>query len=150
MRRALAIASLALAGCLGDIAPEVGQLRAGVCTPEDSDEAYDVSFKEDVLPMFERMSPQVGCGCHLPTSRRPIGIELTGFDLSSYSGVMRGGMISGEDIVVPGDPCASVLMQKISSAPPFGSRMPSSGPPFLSDADRALIADWIAEGAHDN
>jgi hypothetical protein len=141
---------LSLGACLGELEPEVGQLRAGVCTPEDSDEAYDVSFKEDVLPLFERMAPEVGCGCHQPTSRRPIGIELTGFDLSTYSGVMRGGMTSGEDIVVPGDPCASILVQKMSAAPPFGSRMPSSGPPYFSDAERALIADWIAEGAHEN
>ena len=27
--------------------------------------------------------------------------------------------------------------------------MPSSGPPYLSPSERALIADWIAEGAHD-
>jgi len=38
----------------------------------------------------------------------------------------------------------------MSSAPPFGSRMPSNGPPYFSPGERALIADWIAEGANDN
>lgn len=137
-------------GCLGAFEPEVGELRAGVCTPEDSDPAYDVSFGEDVFPLFERMSPEPGCGCHLPSSRRPIGIELSGLDLGSYSSLMRGGTTSADMIVVPGDPCASVLVQKLSSAPPFGARMPSNGPPYLSPDERALIADWIAEGAHDN
>jgi hypothetical protein len=150
IRLAILGAVLCSGGCLGAFEPEVGELRAGVCTPEDSDPAYDVSFGEDVFPLFERMSPEPGCGCHLPSSRRPIGIELSGLDLGSYSSLMRGGTTSADAIVVPGDPCASVLVQKLSSAPPFGARMPSSGPPYLSPDERALIADWIAEGAHDN
>ena len=36
------------------IEPDVGELRAGVCKPEDSDPEHDVSFKDDVLPLFER------------------------------------------------------------------------------------------------
>lgn len=144
------LSTLSMSACLGAFEPEVGELRAGVCTPEDTDPRYDVSFAEDVFPLFERMSPEPGCGCHQPMSRRPIGIELSGLNLGSYSSLMRGGTTSGEDIVVPGDPCASVLVQKLSSAPPFGARMPSNGPPYLSPAERALIADWIAEGAHDN
>jgi hypothetical protein len=142
----------ALSACLGELEPEVGELRAGVCTPDDSDPAYDVSFKEDVFPLFERMAPAPGpgCGCHMPNSRRPIGIELSGLDLSSYGSLRRGGTTSLEEIVVPGDPCASILVQKLSSAPPFGARMPSSGPPYFSPSERALIADWIAEGANDN
>jgi hypothetical protein len=144
------IVGCALGACLGQLEPDVGELRAGVCTPEDSDPAYDVSFKEDVFPLFERMSPEPGCGCHMSMSRRPIGIELSGLDLTSYESLRRGGTTSLEEIVVPGDPCASILVQKMSSAPPFGSRMPSSGPPYFSPSERALIADWIAEGAHDN
>lgn len=142
--------SLVASACLSKIEPEVGELRAGVCTPEDSDPAYDVSFSLDVLPLFERMPPEIGCGCHMPSSRRPIGIEISGLDLSSYASIRRGGTTSLEANVVPGDPCASILVQKMSSAPPFGARMPSSGPPYFSAEERALIADWIAEGAHDN
>lgn len=154
MKSTLALCALASAfaasGCLSALEPEVGELRAGVCTPEDSDPAYDVSFAEDVFPLLERMSPEPGCGCHMPTSRRPIGIEISGLNLASYASLRRGGAMSAEEIVVPGDPCASILMQKLSGAPPFGARMPSNGPPYLSPSERALIADWIAEGAHDN
>ena len=149
-RMAIMIAALSSSACLGAFDPEVGELRAGVCSPEDSDPRYDVSFSEDVFPLLERMSPEPGCGCHMPMSRRPIGIENSGLNLGSYGSLMRGGTTSGADIVVPGDPCASILVQKVSSAPPFGARMPSNGPPYLSNAERALIADWIAEGAHDN
>jgi hypothetical protein len=150
MAGALACACMWVAGCLGAFEPDVGELRAGVCTPEDSDPAYDVSFTMDVFPLLERMPPEIGCGCHMPDSRRPIGIEIGGLDLSSYASLMRGGQQSGDTIVVPGDPCSSVLVQKLSSAPPFGSRMPSNGPPYLSPIERERIADWIAEGAHDN
>jgi hypothetical protein len=41
-------------------------------------------------------------------------------------------------------------VQKLESTPPFGSRMPLDGPPYLEDAEVLLIRDWIAEGALDN
>ena len=145
----LSIAVLSL-GCISELEPDVGALRAGVCKPEDTNPERDVSFKEDIMPMFERPRGQPGCGCHLPTSPRPIGIEVSGLDLSSYEAVLQGGNQAGDQNVVPGDPCSSILVQKVSSAPPFGSRMPTSGPPFWSSADRDLLSDWIAEGARDN
>ena len=135
--------------CVLDMEPDVGEVRAGLCRPEDSNPDVDVSYSEDIQPIFEREDGP-GCGCHLQSSRRPVGILFSGLDLTEYSTMMQGGDQSHDDIIVPGDPCVSVLLQKISAAPPFGSRMPSSGPPFLSTADRAMIGDWIAEGAHDN
>lgn len=44
-------------------------------------------------------------------------------------------------------PEQSVLVQKTSPAPPFGSRMPRSGPPFLPIEEQLLLRQWIAEGA---
>jgi hypothetical protein len=79
-----------------------------------------------------------------------VGIEVSGLDLSSFSKVMRGGNQSGPEIVIAGDPCNSILLQKVSAAPPFGSRMPSDGPPYLTPTERQLISDWILEGARDN
>jgi len=152
--RAAAVAAVCIAllpfGCISELEPDVGAVRAGICKPEDTDPERDVSFQEDILMMFERPRGEPGCGCHLPTSGRPVGIELAGLDLSTYDKLMHGGNQSAEEIVVPGDPCASILLQKVSSAPPFGARMPTSGPPFWSPADRDLLSDWIAEGARDN
>ncbi|MDD9947862.1 MAG: hypothetical protein OXU20_42880 [Myxococcales bacterium] len=147
----LGVLALVLCGpaCVLDLEPDVGDVRAGLCRPEDSDPDADVSFSEDILPLFERMGGP-GCGCHLQSARRPIGIQFSGLDLTDYSTMLQGGDQSRGDLVVPGDPCASVLVQKISSAPPFGARMPSSGPPYLSPEERTMIGDWIAEGAHDN
>jgi hypothetical protein len=56
-------------------------------------------------------------------------------------------VISGERIVVPGNPCRSLIVEKVREYPSFGGRMPLNGPPFLTDEEIQLISDWIAEGA---
>ena len=150
LRLAFAAACLQQAACIAEVEPDVGPARAGVCKSEDSDPETDVSFRMDVLPLFERPFGQAGCGCHLPSSRRTSGIDSTGYDVSSFTAFRRGGDSSRDTAVVPGDPCASLVVQKVSSAPPSGSRMPSDGPPYLSPKEIALLSDWIAEGALDN
>jgi hypothetical protein len=147
---AAVVALGAVSACLAELEPEVGPKRAGVCKPEDSDPETDISFRTDLLPLFERQSPQAGCSCHLPSSRRTSGIDATGFDVSTFTSFVRGGSSSRDTAVVPGDPCESLVVQKVSNAPPFGSRMPSNGPPYLTPAEIARISDWIAEGALDN
>jgi hypothetical protein len=137
-------------GCVNEIAPEIGPLRAGVCKPVDSDPDHDVSFKDDVLTLFMRMPGQAGCSCHISSSRRTGGIDATGLVLDSYATLMRGGTNSHDTIVVEGNPCASLIVQKVSTAPPTGARMPSDGPPYLTPPEIDLLSDWITEGAHDN
>jgi hypothetical protein len=147
----LAVVAAGLAqACIAEIEPEVGPLRAGTCKSHDSDPDHDVSFKEDVLILFQRPAGQAGCACHQPSNRRTSGIDATGLSLESFKTLIRGGNASHDTIVVAGDPCASLIVQKVSSAPPSGSRMPSDGPPYLSPPEIALLSDWIAEGAHDN
>lgn len=142
--------ALLLAGCLDALDPQVGAPLVDRCVNQDSDPRNDVSFSRDILPIFKKEAGPVGCTCHQPTDPNPLGFEQTGLDLSSYTGLRAGGSNSMAAIVIPGQPCESILWQKISAGPPFGARMPFSGPPFLSDAQRRLIADWIAEGAHAN
>lgn len=91
-----------------------------------------VSFRDDVLPIFDRDCRT----CH--------GF-VAGLNLASYAGLMAGGN-SGPSIV-PGDPQASLLYLKVSrqvspAMPPGGVR--------LSDADVATIRRWIEAGAHDD
>ncbi|MCG8555991.1 MAG: hypothetical protein MJD61_12000 [Proteobacteria bacterium] len=74
----------------------------------------------------------------------------TGLDLSTFSTLMAGGTGAAIPIVAPGKPCESLLVQKVGESPPFGTRMPRTGPPFLSDSEIQLIKDWIAEGALEN
>jgi len=139
-----------VSACIADVEPDVGPVRAGVCKSEDSDPKHVVSYRNDVLPLFMRPFGAAGCGCHLPSSRRSSGIDATGFDVSNYTSFVRGGNSSRDTAIVPGDPCGSLVVQKVSSAPPSGARMPSDGPPYLSPKEIALLSDWIAEGAIDN
>jgi hypothetical protein len=52
-------------------------------------------------------------------------------------------------LVVPGDPEASLLYQKLSEPSPCGSRMPLGGA-LLSAAQREMVRSWIAAGAKDD
>ena len=53
--------------------------------------------------------------------------------------------------VVPGDPDASYLVQKIEGAPGIvGERMPRTGGPFLTPGQIAIIRRWIELGAANN
>ena len=149
----LAIFCLCISGCLADVSPDVGPPVRERCVNEDSDPGKDVSFGDDILRGIFGRSPGyggVGCGCHNPASPSPIGFEIGGLELTSYQSLRAGGVNSGASVVVPGDACASVIVQKVGDGPPFGARMPFSGPPFLSTDDQQVIRDWIVEGALDN
>lgn len=116
-----------------------GDVPLASCADSDPDTA--VSLALDVRPLMYR-SPG-GCGCHA-------GGSTSGFNLATYELLFRGGLNSGERIIVPGAPCDSVLVQKLGPTPPFGSRMPFNGPPYFTSDELALVMDWIAEGALDN
>ncbi len=137
-------------GCLDLVDPKVGAPLTARCANQDSNPDTDVSFSRDLQLLFRGEAGAVGCGCHIPTNQDPIGFQESGLDLSTYSSALAGGVNSLGSIIVAGMPCESVLWQKASPSPPFGSRMPFDGPPFLPEASLQLIADWIAEGARDN
>lgn len=145
-----ALAALALATMAGcALEPDVGPPLAGACSNDTIHPEVNVSFSAQIRPLFVRMPG--GCGCHLPTSTGlGSATQIVGLNLSSLTLLREGGVTSGARIVVPGEPCASILYQKVSEAPPFGSRMPLNGPPYLSKEERQLLHDWIAEGASDN
>lgn len=142
-------AALAAAGCITALEPDVGDLMEEECANVDSDPSRTISFSEDLLRDLFNLQPNTCKHCHDPSEPTPIGYEYGGFDMSSYSGVLAGGVNSGADMVVPGRPCESFLYLKLTPSPPVGSRMPWTGP-FYSEADMAILTDWIAEGADDN
>jgi len=140
---------LGAGGCLTDLEPQVGALLQSPCADEDSDPGAAVGFGADILDAL-LAQPVGGCmSCHDPSQGSPLGFTVGGLDLSSYAGLRRGGAQGGSDVVVPEQPCSSVLVLKLGPAPPFGSRMPLNGPPFLSPAEQQRVRDWIAEGAHE-
>ncbi len=146
MRTALFLA-LACAGCLDALGPEVGPPLQPSCSANDSDPSTRVHFDADIRSAaFARACAR----CHTPAGATPIGMQVSGLDLTSATSLRSGGVQSGSDIVIPGDPCASVLVQKLGQAPPFGARMPLDGPPYLDARELQLISDWIVEGAVDD
>jgi hypothetical protein len=129
--------------------PDVGPLLGSSCDNADTLPGTSVSFARDVRPLMVRSKG--GCSCHMPGSGgSSIGTQISGLDLTSLASLRVGGYDSGSRIVVAGQPCASILYQKLSIAPPFGARMPFDGPPFWSTDELRLLHDWIAQGANDN
>lgn len=94
-----------------------------------------VSFLEDILPIFT----QHGCtSCH--------GGEA-GLFVTTVAGLLEGG--DNGPAIEPGDAKNSLLIQKLSSNPPFGDRMPQGAPP-VPESQQNTIKQWINEGAEDN
>jgi hypothetical protein len=150
-RAALAAALVAGLAAAGGCAlePDVGPRLAGTCDDSDRIPGKPVSFTDDIHPLIVR--PAGGCGCHLPTPNgNGTGTQISGLNLSSLSTLRMGGFHSGAQMIVAGEPCSSIMYQKLSDAPPFGSRMPLNGPPFWTTDELQLLHDWIAEGARDN
>jgi hypothetical protein len=51
-------------------------------------------------------------------------------------------------LIDPSDPMASVLYTKLTTVPPFGSRMPLGGK-TLDDSTMACVLAWVSESAGD-
>jgi len=147
---ALVLFAATTSACIDAFEPETGPLLQAPCDNQDSDPERAIHYREDIFEgIFSR--PEIACvRCHTPAGETPFGVQETGFDLSSYASLRRGGDRTGSAIVIDGDACSSLLVQKVGPAPPLGSRMPLSGPPYLSPTDEQVLRDWIIEGAQDN
>lgn len=107
----------------------------GVCASPGS-ETECVRFERDVLPILLSACPS----CHGASA---------GLSLFSYEQLMSGASDNGP-VVIPGDPDASLLVQKLFDAPPFGDRMPPPPDTGLLPEAISLIRDWVSDGARDN
>lgn len=95
-----------------------------------------VDYESDIQPIFNS-----NCiSCHGGQN---------GVTLSSYDAVMNSvGNQYGTNIVNPGQPNNSPIVDKIEPNPQFGVRMPQGGP-YLSNEQVDLIRTWIEEGANE-
>jgi hypothetical protein len=117
---------LILAGCRDAGTEPAGNGSAGSGT---------VSFGRDVMPVFT----SAGCtGCH--------GSE-GGLSVGSVASLLAGG--EHGPAVIPGKADRSILVRKLLTPPPFGSRMPPGGAQ-LPVASITIIKDWINQGAANN
>ncbi len=150
VRRLICPLLAALTALACELAPEVGAAQLERCINVDSDPSTSVSFSRDLFPKV--IMPKC-VKCHDPnsgaggSSEGNIGFTVGGLDLTSRDSLLEGGMNSAGALIAPGQPCDSVLYQKIGQSPLSGVRMPFDGPPFLTAEERGLVVDWIAEGA---
>lgn len=99
-----------------------------------------ISFAEDVQPILGARCAM----CHQPGAQ---GYEKTGFDLTSYEGVMKGTNLG--PMVIAGDPLTSNLMVLVEGRSDKSIQMPH-GKKKLSQCDRDVLRRWIKQGAKNN
>ena len=109
-----------------------------------------VSFKTDIRPLMNRSNVDPtghGCKvCHYPTFWGDKGTDSTNLDLSTLGALRKGGFHT-PNIIVPGDPANSAIVQKLRGKFTIGAKMPKDGPPYWSEAQIQLVERWILEGA---
>ncbi len=121
-----------LTGPTPDLAPTLSSIQAQIFTNSDS-------------------SGRRACAsCHTDAGRTPsAGLNLRdGVAFASLVG-RPSARKAGAIFVVPGDPDASYLIQKLEAGRSdiVGSRMPLGGPPYLTDGQLLVLRRWIALGA---
>ncbi len=115
-----------------------------LCSPPEGpiSDTATVSFSRDIVPILDRRACR-NSTCHggpFPSS---------GYDLRTYEGIFGPGVWArslNACEVVPGNPDASLLLEKLGSSPRFGQRMPMNREP-LSQEEIEQIRQWILEGA---
>jgi mono/diheme cytochrome c family protein len=110
------------------------------CSQPAGKQTPTVSFAEDVFPIFKGRCND----CHRPGGP---GYEISGLDLTTYDGLMKG--THHGPMVIPGDPDSSNLMWLLDWRASPQVRMPH-GKKKLSTCDRDEIRQWIREGAKNN
>ncbi|HOV85105.1 MAG TPA: hypothetical protein PLM79_02010 [Syntrophobacteraceae bacterium] len=114
-------------GSLPDLSPT--EVMAQTATPGPS-------FAE-VAAIFKKYHCTV---CHGGAS------PSRGLSLDNREGVLKGGKKG--PVVIPGEPGKSELLKRIRGV--SEPRMPYDGPPWLTEAEGAVIEGWIASGAPAN
>ena len=98
------------------IEPEVGE-RLSACVDADSDPNVTVSFKDKIRPLMDGTfaAPRPCMDCHYASRGTKEGFEATGLNLETLGSLRKGGIHTADDIVVPGQPCKSAIVQKLKA-----------------------------------
>jgi hypothetical protein len=99
-----------------------------------------ISYQADVRPILEQHCLE----CHAPGGA---GQVASGFDMSSYESLMRGGKFG--PFVVPGDVLASNLIILVEGRAHPSITMPH-GRGKIPAADIEVLKTWVQEGARNN
>jgi hypothetical protein len=119
--------------------------RAAICSTTSDDGSSAVAFS-----VVQQIFGAECRSCHSVGAVLDLSPDVAWTNLVNHTETAE---TCGGILVVPGDPDASYLYQKLSSnAPCTGERMPRGefGPDPLPDCVVALVRDWIAAGASDH
>lgn len=108
------------------------------------------SIQRDIFNSTDTAGRRACTACHVGPSPAA-GMNLA--DSSAYAALVNVPSRFKPDAirVVPGDPDASYLIQKIEGAPGIvGERMPRTGGPYLTPNQVLIIRRWIELGAANN
>jgi hypothetical protein len=143
---ACGVLSIAVVPACSAVQPEVGE-RLTACVDADSNPDVKVVFKDSIRPLIAGKvpGPKPCANCHYHSSGTREGLDETGFDLETLGSLRMGGRRTFDDIVVPGQPCKSAIVQKLKGTY-LDARMPKGGP-YWDQEQIQLMIDWIAEGA---
>ncbi len=110
------------------------------------------AIQRDIFNSTDSAGRAFCIGCHTAAGRTPAAnLNLT--DGAAYGQLVNVASTGkpGEIRVIPGNPDASYLIQKIEGAPGIvGQRMPRTGGPFLTPGQISIIRRWIQLGAQNN
>ena len=121
-----------------------------------NDSAPPATFTTVYSTLFPRATKYQCDFCHgLPANQLSNGRLSMGMDqATAYAALVGQSSMSdgcgGMQLVVPGEPDASLMMLKLSqNPPPCGDQMPLGGDP-LSAVQLKLVRNWIVDGAQDD
>src|SRR5215467_7197116 len=125
---------------------------SSVAGPTPNLEPTFAAVQRDIFESTDSAGRTACTVCHTSTGRNPSG----GFNLNhdvAYEQLVNAAVREkpGAIRVVPGNPDASYLVQKVEGASGItGRRMPQNGPPYLTDGQILILRRWIAIGAPRN
>jgi hypothetical protein len=138
---ALAAACVWSAGC--------DEKLTTVAGPTPDLEPTFASIQNDIFQTTDSSGRTRCLQCHTSTGRNPSG----GLNLNpdvAYENLVNAPSVGqpGAIRVIPGNPDNSYLVKKLEGAAGIaGRRMPTTGPPFLTDGQIKIVRRWIAIGA---
>lgn len=142
----MAIAAIVVASVLAAACDESLSKLAG---PTPNLEPTFSSIQTNIFSNTDSAGRTACTSCHTNQGRTPTG-GLTLLPEVSYASLVNSPSTrkAGAILVVPGDPDASYLVQKLEGrAGIVGVRMPRNGPPYLTEGQMVIIRRWIELGA---
>lgn len=99
-----------------------------------------VSYSRDVQPLLSKYCYE----CHTPGKQ---GAEASGFDMTTYESLMKGGKFGA--LIKPGDAMTSALNMLVEGRVHPSIRMPH-GKDKMSEKETEILKKWVNEGAKNN